>query len=223
MSVDSRELPLGSLLKDLLRERSLSMRKLSERTGIHTATISRIINGKQQAKPDHLRKLSDHLQVPAEQLFRAAGYAVGEPLEENPSQIDEIVSIIYEVLASSQWFHEHFTVERIEQELNKYEQYARTKEGQQVIHSDFRAKLDQVSGAGPFINQLSDMYRIYEEGQASPEERAVLGSGLLYFILSTDIIPDYIFPFGYLDDAIAVHLVQRRLKEITESRLRSEG
>ncbi|GIP34846.1 helix-turn-helix domain-containing protein [Paenibacillus sp. J2TS4] len=214
MSVDPKELPLGSLIKALLRERSLSMRKLSAQTGIHTATISRIVNGKQQPKPDHLHRLSQHLQVPAEQLFRAAGYPTGEREEESSSDMDEIVAIIYEVLASSQWFDEQFTVGRIEQELSKYEQYAWTKEGQQIIHNDFRTKMEQVGGAGPFINELSEMYRLYCEGEVSAEERAVLGSGLLYFILSTDIIPDYVFPFGYLDDAIAVHLVLRRLSEI---------
>ena len=38
-------------------------------------------------------------------------------------------------------------------------------------------------------------------------ELAVIGSALIYFIISVDIIPDYIFPIGYLDDAIAVKLV----------------
>ena len=41
--------PLGSLLKTALRERSLSMRKLGTLTGIDTATISRMANGKQPA------------------------------------------------------------------------------------------------------------------------------------------------------------------------------
>ena len=48
---------LGLLLKELLKKQSLSMRKLSEFTTIDTATISRIINGKRKAKPEHLQKL----------------------------------------------------------------------------------------------------------------------------------------------------------------------
>ncbi|MEH7609111.1 DUF1232 domain-containing protein [Priestia megaterium] len=35
----------------------------------------------------------------------------------------------------------------------------------------------------------------------------------MYFILPTDIIPDYVFPIGYLDDAIAVQLVMNQLAE----------
>ena len=60
-----------------------------------------------------------------------------------------------------------------------------------------------------FIEQLTDMYQQFCNETISKEERAVLGSALLYFILSTDIIPDYLFPIGYLDDAIAVELAKR--------------
>lgn len=38
-----------------------------------------------------------------------------------------------------------------------------------------------------------------------------MGSALIYFILSVDVIPDYIFPIGYLDDAVAVQLVLNAL------------
>lgn len=47
--------------------------------------------------------------------------------------------------------------------------------------------------------------------------KTVIGSGLLYFVLSADIIPDYSFPLGYIDDALAVRLVLERLKELETS------
>ncbi len=65
-----------------------------------------------------------------------------------------------------------------------------------------------------FIEQLTDMYQQFCNETISKEERAVLGSALLYFILSTDIIPDYLFPIGYLDDAIAVELAKEKLLEM---------
>lgn len=34
-----------------------------------------------------------------------------------------------------------------------------------------------------------------------------MGGALLYFILPVDVIPDYIFPIGYLDDEFVVKLV----------------
>jgi uncharacterized membrane protein YkvA (DUF1232 family) len=39
----------------------------------------------------------------------------------------------------------------------------------------------------------------------------VIGSTLLYLILTPDVIPDYVFPIGYLDDAIAVSMTVDRL------------
>nr|WP_275949849.1 DUF1232 domain-containing protein [Oceanobacillus jordanicus] len=33
-----------------------------------------------------------------------------------------------------------------------------------------------------------------------------MGGALLYFVLTLDLIPDYLFPIGYIDDAIAVQL-----------------
>ena len=64
------------MLKELLKERSLSMRKLSELTEIDTATISRIINGKRKATPEHLQKFANSLSVSIAELFVAAGYDI---------------------------------------------------------------------------------------------------------------------------------------------------
>ncbi len=214
MSVDRTDLDLGIMLKKLLKERALSMRKLSALTGIDTATISRIANGKQQAKPDHLQQFARHLGVPTERLFQAAGFDVGRQQGDGkPSDIHESVDTIQEVLVSSNLLDQQFTTERVKQELAKYEKYALTEEGQRMILDDFRSKVEQVSGAGPFIDQLKHMFELFCMEDVKENERALLGSALLYFILSTDIIPDYVFPIGYLDDAIAVQLVLGRLAQ----------
>ncbi|MDR3542351.1 MAG: YkvA family protein [Desulfosporosinus sp.] len=55
------------------------------------------------------------------------------------------------------------------------------------------------------------MYELYCLSSTTTSDRVLLGSALLYFILPTDVIPDYIFPIGYLDDAIAVKLVLDKL------------
>ena len=103
---------------------------------------------------------------------------------------------------------------RVKQELENYERYAQTTEGEKRIHDSFASKLEQIDSAYPFIEQLTDMYQQFCNETISKEERAVLGSALLYFILSTDIIPDYLFPIGYLDDAIAVELAREKLIEM---------
>lgn len=106
------------------------------------------------------------------------------------------------------------TQQRVKQELENYERYAQTTEGEKRIHESFASKLEQIDSAGPFIEQLTDMYQQFCNETISKEERAVLGGALLYFILSTDIIPDYLFPIGYLDDAIAVELAKEKLIEL---------
>jgi len=213
----SINLNIGILLRELLKKNSLSMRKLSELTGIDVATISRIVNGKQQPKISHLKKFADHLHVPLEKLVNATNSVVTDIDKDTPTNIFHSVDNIQDVLGLSDLFDQEFTTDRVERELIKYEQYAKTAEGNQKIHNDFRSKVDQVNGAGPFIEQLKEMYEIYCNKNTSDEKRALIGSALLYFILSTDIIPDYVFPIGYLDDAIAVQLVLNRLSQLNNS------
>lgn len=215
MSEEKRDLTLGLLLKSLLETDSLSMRKLSTLTGIDTATISRIVNGKQQAKLNHLKQFACHLNIPIEKLIEAAGFDVGRHREEFHLDIHYSVDTIQKVLGNL--FDQQFTTARVEQELDKYEQYSQTDEGHLIIYNDFKTKVEQVRGAGPFIDQLKQMHTQYCKDTTTTAERAVLGSALLYFILSADIIPDYIFPIGYLDDAMAVQIVLNRLSQINNT------
>jgi uncharacterized membrane protein YkvA (DUF1232 family) len=187
------------------------MRKLSELTEIDIATISRIINGKQQAKLKHLQHFAYHLNITLEKLIKAAGYDIDGKPEERQSNIHYSVDMIQDILKSYKLVDTEFTISRVKQELAKYEQYAQTEEGHQIICRDFQTKVEQVGSGGPFIEQLRKMYIKYFDEATLITERTILGSALLYFILSTDIIPDYVFPIGYLDDAIAVQLVMNRL------------
>jgi uncharacterized membrane protein YkvA (DUF1232 family) len=82
-----------------------------------------------------------------------------------------------------------------------------------MICNNFQTKIEQVGSVGTFIDQLKQMYLEYCDEKTSAAKRSILGSALLYFILPTDIIPDYVFPIGYLDDAIAVQLVMNQLTE----------
>lgn len=254
MAATGGETDLGTTLRLLMKERALSMRKLASLTGIDTATISRIANGKQQARPEHLRQFALRLGVPLERLWQAAGYDVGgggnagseggsagetgssggssggsgaggngngSGTRESmpgapPSSWHESVDSIQRVLLTSNFIDPQFTAEHVRKELVKYEQYALTEEGERTIREGFRSKIDSVGGAGPFIEQLRGLYELFGRESTPPLKRAIAGSALLYFILSADIIPDYAFPFGYLDDAIAVQLTLDRLAEITE-------
>ncbi|RXZ84886.1 DUF1232 domain-containing protein [Paenibacillaceae bacterium] len=203
---------LGSVLKSMMENRSLSMRKLSGQIGMNTATISRIMSGKQTPKMEHLQKFSDFFDIPVSQLLEASGVKL--EYAEVGNDLDSFAGIIQETLDFSGVIDQKQLIPRVKKELERYERYACTEEGQQIIHERFQIKTQHVDGMGPFIEHLTQMYEKISREDISDAERAVLGSVLLYFILTTDIIPDYIFPIGYLDDAIAIKLGLERLAEL---------
>lgn len=194
---------LGGLIKTSLRAKSLSMRKLGGMTGLDAASISRIVNGKQQPKLEHLHLFAQHLEIPIQELLSAAGFEAKETKDD--------ISELRNALKGS-GIHVENMADQIRKELHKYEAYAQTEEGRELIESSFLPKLEQLRSRGYYIDQLKDLYGEYGSGRLPEPERHVIGSALLYFVLSTDIIPDFSFPFGYIDDAIAVGIVMDRLK-----------
>ena len=124
--------------------------------------------------------------------------------------------MIQEILDHLKDQTQRFTKRDIEQELAKYETYAMTEEGQEMIVEKFPDKRRQIVGAGPFVEELDEIYSRFSQSDITMEERCILGSVLLYFVLATDVIPDYIFPIGYLDDALAVQIARDRLSRFYE-------
>ncbi|OIK11045.1 DNA-binding protein [Bacillus sp. MUM 116] len=207
MSEVRKNSSIGMVLKDLLKQRSLSMRKLSELSEIDTATISRIVNGKRKATPEHLKKFADCLGVPFADLFCAAGYLIEQKPEKSYSDdLYATVDNIEKILESSNLYNKKFTIESVEKHLAKYEQFSQTEEGKETILKNFEKKLQKLGGIGPFISHLKVMFEQFSTKKATSHQLAIIGSALLYFILPVDVIPDYIFPIGYLDDAVAVQL-----------------
>lgn len=204
---------LGLLLRELLNKRSLSMRKFSELTEIDTATISRIINGKRKANLQHLEKFAEFLGVPLMELFEAAGYPIEQGQEKHHSDIHKSVEVIQNFLESSNLYDNHFSIASVDQKLANYGQYSETEEGKETILNGFEEKLQKVGSIGPFISQLKELYEKFRLRKGTPYELVIIGSALLYFIIPVDVIPDYIFPIGYLDDAIAVTLSLNLLSE----------
>lgn len=207
MSEGKENSNLGLMLKKLLNERSLSMRKLSELTKIDTATISRIISGKRKANLQHLQKFADCLGIPMTELFEAAGYPIEQSKEKPQSDIHTSIDIILNSLESYNLCDNKFSIARVEQQLANYGQYSQTEDGKNSILAGFEGKLQKVGGIGPFINKLQELYEEFRLGKGTSRRLFLIGSALLYFITLVDVIPDYVFPIGYLDDAIAVQIV----------------
>ncbi|MGY0433373.1 helix-turn-helix domain-containing protein [Bacillus rugosus] len=202
---------LGALLKEHLQKNSLSLRELSERTQIDKATISRIINGKRKANLNHLQRFSDSLGVSFDELMTAAGYTMEKKQDNGRPDIHSSMDEIEDVLQTSNVYDRSFTMEELSSKLTEYQQYSQTEEGKRTIQDEFEDKVEKVSGIGPFLTRLNDMYFRFTSDRGTPRELLLIGGALLYFIAPVDVIPDYIFPIGYIDDAAAIQLVFTQL------------
>lgn len=207
MSEERLGLSIGQLLRELLKEQSLSMRKLSELTDIDTATISRIINEKRKATLDHLEKFAVILEIPLANLLQAAGYPVDNKKIVN-TMYDETIQ---QLINTSELLSSNISFEQVEHQLVHYEEFVQTTEGRTKILDGFEKKLKLVGGVGPFVDQMKELFRHFKMQDVAKRDMAIIGSALLYFIVPVDIIPDYLFAVGYLDDAIAVQIASNVL------------
>lgn len=200
---------LGSIIKAAMTEQSMSLRKLSDLSGISSASISRILSNKQPASMHHLQVFSKQLNIPIEHLLQAVGIGVNEKMN---TDSNIIMNMISDVLKSFDLELDDI-ISDIQKELKKYELYAKTSAGKEIILNNFVSKLNELNGAGAIINQMNALFELFRSKDIDPNAQAVIGSTLLYFIHMPDAIPDYAFPIGYLDDAIAVTLTVNRLSK----------
>ncbi|MBU8727644.1 MULTISPECIES: DUF1232 domain-containing protein [Bacillus] len=204
--MDSKTTELGTLLKERLQQRSLSLRELSTYTEIDKATLSRIMNGKRKPTLNHLQRLSDSLNLSLDQLLAAAGF----PIKNEKAHSDTFIQAVEEIettLKDQEVYDGTFSQTKLKQKLNEYETYSQTNEGKETISAKFEKKMETLNGIGPFLQHLKDMYSLFMTGRGTSRELMLMGGALLYFIMPVDLIPDYIFPIGYIDDAAAVKIV----------------
>lgn len=203
---------LGPYLRGELAKAGMSLRELARECGLDPSTVSRLLTGKLRPRPEHLASIARVLRLDALQLWRTAGYmsdAPGVPTAAGGS-------------APQRWGEdpgacplpmlEGLDVQRIQAELDKYQLYAQTEEGREIILREFEKKVAQVNAVGPFINKLKALHRLYLSDRIDPAQKSIVGGVLLYFILPTDVIPDYLFPIGYLDDALAIDVVWQKVR-----------
>ncbi|MFP3812902.1 MULTISPECIES: DUF1232 domain-containing protein [Bacillus] len=208
--MDTKTTELGRLLKERLQQRSLSLRELSTYTEIDKATLSRIMNGKRKPTLNHLQRLSDSLNLSLDQLLAAAGF----PIKNEKVHSDTFIQTVVEIettLKDQEVYDGTFSQTKLKQKLNEYETYSQTNEGKETISAKFEKKMEALNGVGPFLQHLNDMYSLFMTRRGTSRELMLMGGALLYFIMPVDLIPDYIFPIGYIDDAAAVKIVIEQL------------
>lgn len=190
----------GQSLLAALRRQRLSLRGLGRATEIDPATLSRLKSGKQRPTLSHLERIATAVDVPLATLLRWAGYGARR-CETAPRRWED-------VLEDSLDGHQK---EELEHALRQYETLASTEEGLALISSRTLAKLDECGAGGTFRRQVHDLFQAALDVDRPHAERAKAGSALLLFIVEADIIPDDQFPVGYLDDAVAVDRVWKKI------------
>lgn len=201
----------SKFLRRLLEEKSVSLRKLGKISGIDHATLSKIMNGKRNVNFTHLQKLSTSLDLDLNTLIEAAGFTNKEKTK-NDGNIQESVELIQTLMTSSEVPKEDFTLEKIEKQIIDYKNRSVTKDGKKYILHEFQNKLIESRGTGPFITQLKTFFTRFSTGKGTTREIALMGAALLYFIITTDLIPDYLIPIGLLDDALIMQTISQQME-----------
>ncbi|KKB75311.1 MULTISPECIES: transcriptional regulator [Bacillus] len=85
----------GSHLRQLRERKKLTVNQLAMYSGVSSAGISRIENGKRGVpKPATIRKLADALKIPYEELMASAGYISASTVQESRSSYDTIHDVV---------------------------------------------------------------------------------------------------------------------------------
>lgn len=205
----------GQTLKVMLQEKGYTMTKLAKECDLDKATVSRIANDKQQPNINQLKGFSKVLGVPLKKLLNAAGHELVEeistPKEENAVydfSNDEDILNFTNLIKSDE------LVEKVEREFNRCIDYIKTDEGKNVLKESFDKKVNNVESKGKFVDKINELYAIFCKSQLNSQTYIIIGAALLYFVITLDIIPDYIFPIGFIDDMIAINLIYKYLGEI---------
>jgi uncharacterized membrane protein YkvA (DUF1232 family) len=77
------------------------------------------------------------------------------------------------------------------------------------VSKGFWTKLRRVAGKLPFLDQLIAAYLCAMDSSTPLQAKAILMGALAYFVLPTDMVPDFLPGVGYLDDATVLYAAIR--------------
>lgn len=198
---------LHQFMKDEMKCRDMTLRMFSKAVNIDHATLSKIMNGKRKANINHVQKLSDNLSADFDFLLESAGFkgAGKDELEQTWIAVQKVVKDMTDI-------EESISYKRVNEEISYFETYSGTDEGSKRIHSEFDDKIKETSGIGKYTEQLKIMYGYFINDKGTLKSQLLVGAALLYFIVTTDLLPDYLLPVGLLDDAFIVQVILQRLE-----------
>lgn len=198
---------LREFLKSEMKKRGYSLRMLSKVSSIDHATLSKIISGKRKANLNHLQKLADSFEMKITKMLETAGYT-----SDRSDDLQETWRAVQTVVNTMSPSNGEISYEHVNHEIVKFEELSQTKSGKETIHEKFEEKLKETSGLGKYVEQLKTMYSHFIQNNGHHKDQILIGAALLYFIVTTDLFPDYLLPIGLLDDAFIVQVISQRLE-----------
>lgn len=101
-------------------------------------------------------------------------------------------------------------------ELLKYVARVQTEEGRREILDSFSDKLKSVGQdvLGQAWHQLNRLYEAFRNPDTPRGLKVQIGAALLYFVVPTDWVPDFVPFVGYLDDIAVISFIYRRATEL---------
>ncbi|MGA8941817.1 MAG: DUF1232 domain-containing protein [Thermoactinomyces sp.] len=97
--------------------------------------------------------------------------------------------------------------------LGNLKQRALSREGEKTIIDQFNDKIARAGGIQAVVHKLKVLYNYFRDPRISKMKKGLAGAALLYFILPTDVIFDWLPLLGYVDDMTAVLFVWRLLSK----------
>lgn len=91
----------------------------------------------------------------------------------------------------------------------EFDDRASTEEASRYVRVNFRDKLRQVAGLGKLADHLWALYHYMTDPSVHWSKKAVVVSALVYFIVPTDAMPDFVPIAGFLDDIGVISLTVR--------------
>ena len=102
---------------------------------------------------------------------------------------------------------------------------AQFAEDQDTVSAGFWDKLRNAAGRIPFLEDALAAYFCATDGGTPVQVKAILMGALAYFVIPSDMIPDFIVAMGFTDDAAvlyaAIRTVAPHIKEPHRERART--
>ena len=101
--------------------------------------------------------------------------------------------------------------------VTRYDPEKLDQDRDKVVHN-FWSKARRVLGRVPFLEDAVAAYYCARDPHTPTQVKAVLYGALAYFILPTDLVPDVLTAFGFVDDAAILTYAYRKVAEyVTDS------